>query len=291
MKGKAMWLGVLLLAWAFAAPAGVKEVRKQIEASMLVTGHILVEADGSVSGVEMDQADKLPKGVTNLVAQASGTWKFEPIVLDGVARKARARMSLRVVAKKLDDGRYELFLRGAHFGKEALSAEEQQAQAGAESIRSVQLSPPNYPDAAAQMGARGTVYLILKIGADGAVQDAIAEQVNLQVLGKEHEMEQMRTLLSKSALSASKRWKFQPPTEGALADDGVWLVRVPVDYKFHGQKTVGYGEWDAYVPGPRQQAPWASDGTGDNEGNDAIVAGGIYPVGQGLRLLTPLQSG
>lgn len=66
MKQRAAWMLcwlAVMLAWAPAVsaqePAGV---RKQVEASMRVTGAITIAADGSVEAVDLDTPDKLPKG-------------------------------------------------------------------------------------------------------------------------------------------------------------------------------------------------------------------------------------
>lgn len=280
----------LMLGMSCAAFAGIEEVRKQIEASMLVTGYVYIEPDGRVGRLELDQAEKLPPAVKELTERAAPQWQFDPVKVDGVARQAKARMSLRVVAKKSDDDSYQVTLRGAHFGQEALSPEDLLAM-GAATIQPVRLRPPQYPPLAAQMGARGTVYLILRIGQDGRVQDVVAEQVNLQTLGREKQMDQMRSILAKSATATARQWTFKPPTEGDEAKATSWLARVPVDYSFASDRTPGYGEWDVYVPGPRQEAPWNTEILAPGETPDAMVAGGIYPVGQGLRLRTPLQSG
>ena len=117
----------------------------------------------------------------------------------------------------------------------------------------------------------------------------ITEQVNLGFVADERMMRQVREEFSKSALIAAKRWTFKPPTEGTEADAPFWQVRVPVDYKMFGQKTPGYGEWQVYVPGPRQHAPWMEAEQGDADSPDAMIAGGIYEIGKGRRLLTPLS--
>lgn len=280
-----------MLAFASVAFAGVKEVRQQIEGSMLVTGYVYIEPNGSVERLELDQPEKLPPAVKNLVERAGPQWEFDPVMVDGVARRAKARMSLRVVVKKQAEDSFQISLRGAYFGKEAMTPEERIAQEENTTIRSSKMRPPIYPMAAAQMGARGIVYVVLKIGRDGKVEDAVAEQTNLQTVGREQQMDHMRNLLSKSALSAAKGWTFLPPTEGPEAVAPYWLVRVPVDYSMWGDKQPGYGEWDAYVPGPLRDVPWRTGELMPGETPDAMIAGGIYPVGQGLRLRTPLQSG
>ncbi len=284
--GRALVLG-LLLCGAAGVLAGVKEVHKQIEASMLVTGSVIIEADGSVGQLEVDQREKLPAVVAGLIDKAAAEWKFEPALVDGVARRGKARMSLRVVANKLPDGDYRVALTGGYFGDEAITPEERQQRA--DSVRGLKLRAPAFPEPAARMGARGTVYLIVKVERDGTVGDAIAEQVNLGIVGDERQMQQMRNLLSKAALVAAKKWTFQPPLEGSSVDAPFWLVRVPVDYRFPDDKVTGYGEWEVYVPGPRATAPWMQAEQEGAGAPDAMVAGGVYEIGKGRRLLTPLS--
>lgn len=299
MRLQALWTGryrraismaLLLLLATGSAWAGVAQVRKQVEASMLVTGMVYIAPDGSVQQLDLDQGDKLPPAVRSLIDQSSSAWRFEPHVVDGVAKLARARMSLRVVAKQLEGGDYSVQLRSAYFGKEALTPEERNAKEGASGVQSQSLKPPMYPEPAAIVGASSQVYVIVKVGRDGSVQDAVVEQVNMLVLAPERMMDQLRDQFSKSALRGAKQWKFAVPTQGDMAKHPFWLVRVPVEYLMKGSKKPTYGEWSVYVPGPKQKAPWAyeEDGMGDP---DAMVAGEIYPLGQGMRLLTPLQSG
>lgn len=288
-----LWASVLLaslLLTSMPARAGVAQVRKQVEASMLVTGMVYIAPDGSVQQLDLDQGAKLPPAVRSLIDQSSSAWRFEPHVVDGVAKLAKARMSLRVVAKQLESGDYSVQLRSAYFGKEALSADERIAKEGTDTIRSTSMKPPPYPEGAAIAGASGVAYLIVKIGKDGRVADAIVEQVNLQVLGNERVMDDLRKAFGKAALRAAKTWSFQVPTTGEAADDPYWCVRVPVAYKMMGQKEPGYGEWSVYVPGPKAKADWAGDDRGMGDA-DAMIAGGVYLVGDGVRLLTPLQSG
>ena len=147
--------------------------------------------------------------------------------------------------------------------------------------------PPAYPMNAARAGVCGTVYVILRVGRDGKVEDAIAEQVNLKVLVSEVSMDRWRGVLSKAALAKSSEWTFILPTKGDEVDEPFWLVRVPVDFLLPGQMPPKFGEWEAYLPGPRQSAPWL--GAIDTSlGADAVAEGSIQPVGAGPKLLTPI---
>lgn len=282
----ALMLGLLV---AFAShAAGPRAVRKTVESSMLVTGWVLIATDGSISKLELDEPDKLPTGVLSLVEQAGASWRFEPLLIDGVARKARARMSLRIAAKKIDAERYEVGIRSGYFGEEAMTPEERLARG--DSIKPIAMKPPIYPEIAWKVGARGTVYVVLKIGREGTVQELFAEQVNLQVIGSENEMDRMRDMLAKSALNAARKWTFQLPAVGENAKKETWVVRVPVDFQFHGYQRPSYGQWDSYVPGPTRRAPWDT-GFDSAQSPDAMIAGVLYDARYSLRLLTPLHPG
>lgn len=284
------WLlaAVLMLLSFTASAAGPGAVRKQIESSMLVTGWILIAPDGSTTKLELDEQEKLPKGVVSLIERAGASWRFEPVLVDGVARKAKARMSVRIAAKKIEADRYEIAIRSGYFGAEAMTPEERIEQP--DSIKPIAMKPPNYPTSALEMGARGTVYVVLKIGREGTVEELFAEQVNLQVIGSENEMVRMRDMLAKSALKAAKQWTFQLPAVGEQAKEEAWVVRVPVDFQFYGYERPLYGQWDSYVPGPTLHAPWDT-GFGSAQSPDAMIAGVLYDARHSLRLLTPLHPG
>ena len=275
------WLVAMFLALfsLTAMAAGPGAVRKQVEASMLVTGDLEVSADGSVRTHAIDDAGKLPKGVVDFIQKSIDTWKFDPVLVDGEAVAIRNKMSLLVVAKKYDDDHYSIRLQATNFYP-------YKTQEGVE-VGSRNMAPPRFPMAAAQNGVGGTVYLIVKVGRDGKVEDAVPEQVNLRIVATENQMGKWRMLLAKNSVQAAKAWEFVPPTAGEYVDNPYWLVRVPVDYRFPEEKS-GYGQWQSYVPGPRQANPWAEN---EDAGYspEALAAGGVHMMGKGgLRLLTPL---
>ena len=277
--GKRFWVGLLLaslVGTAFAA--GPREVRKQIESSLLVDGTIDINADGSVAGYALPRGTKLPAGLVGMIDRVVPQWRFEPVELRQGTTRARATMNLRFVAKKLDDGNFSLEIRAAQFG----------GGAPEESVSSLKrMNPPRYPEMAARAGVGGTVYTVLKIGRDGRVEEAIAQQVNLRVVADEASMQRWRDLLAKATLRAAKDWTFLPPAKGEDVDAPYWSARVPVDFVAPGTKLADDHQWHAYVPGPRAQIPWR-DGKSD-AGADAFAAGGVYPLDGGPRLLTALN--
>lgn len=292
MKGIRGLALVLALGGAFAPSiamaatgAGPGSVRKQIESSLLVTGEVYIETDGSVSRLDIEKEDQLPSGVVKMVRDNALQWKFQPIQHDGHAVKAIAPMRLRVVARKLEGDRYEIALRGVSF--ERYDAKDPQ------SVVYEKLDPPKYPSDAFRSGAAGTVYLAVKVGRDGLVEDIVAEQVNLRLIASEGEMNYFRKVLADSAIAASKKWRFRVPTEGEAAAKPYWSVRIPVSYSLdRGPSESDYGKWVSYIPGPRQPVPWRDASNSADFSPDTLVEGGVYMADSTApKLLTPLQGG
>jgi hypothetical protein len=264
--------------------AGPAAVRKTIEASMLLTGTIMVGPEGRVTEYAIDQPEKIAKGVLDFVGSNIGQWEFEPTLLDGKPVPARNKMNIRVVANKQENGDFAVRLGGVSFLP--LKVEE------GTQISSVRKNPPRYPVGAARAGATGTVYLIVKVGRDGKVEDVVAEQVNLEFVATENIMEQARKLFADASIQAARQWRYIPPVKGEDADAPYWMVRAPIHYSMGQSKAREYGQWESYVPGPRQRVSW--DGLRDlpSFSPDTMLAGGdVYQTGKGLRLLTPLQGG
>jgi hypothetical protein len=151
---------------------------------------------------------------------------------------------------------------------------------------------PAYPKNMYAMRAKGDVLLLVKVGRDGTVQDVFAEQVNLRVVGKENQMRQVRDTFARASVSTARSWTFRPPTTGKLKDAESWNVRIPVRYMMGEHDLARYGTWEAYIPGPRERAPWRNSQAGAEAAPDLLAAGGIYmaDLDDGPRLLTPLGS-
>lgn len=277
------WIAALLAAALAVSGAGNAlaqtraDVRKQIETSLVAEGTIDITADGRVLDHALKRPDELPKSVVEMIARTVRQWRFEPVVLNPGTTRARAPMSIRLVAKKLDDGRFSVELRGAQFGTHAPD----------ETVKSVKLTRPQYPDDALYAGVGGTVYVVLRVGRDGRVQDLVAEQVNLRAIAPERDMEHWRMILARAALRTARKWTFDPPKQGDDVDAEYWVVRVPVDFIAPDQHEPAEHEWHAYVPGPRAVIPWAAD----SSPADALAAGSVQPIGRGLRLMTSNAEG
>jgi len=150
---------------------------------------------------------------------------------------------------------------------------------------------PCYPEEAIRARVSGTAYLMLRIGRDGTVQEAIAEQVNLDQYGTPAQMARYRKLLADASIGAARQWTYSVPTRGKSAEDPYWVARVPVSFDLNDFNNPAprraYGNWRGYIPGPRQSPPWAPQ-TLLSEAPDALPEGGIDTGDGPLKLATPL---
>ncbi|MGO4701379.1 energy transducer TonB [Dyella sp. 2RAB6] len=283
-------IGMLLLCLALCGAAiaqTASAVRKRAEASMVVNGHIVLAPDGSVRSCTLDQQDQLPVPVVDLVKRNSATWRFQPVLADGVAVAAEAPMHLRVVATPSGDG--------DTFNLRIVSGTFSNGQAD-KGLAYKNRTPPRYPQDAVQARVSGTVFLLVRVQPDGTVGDVAAEQVNLNVADSENGMRRWRKLLAASSIEAARNWTFTVPANGPGRNGDAWIVRVPVAYHLRHMGDSEQPEsaaWQAYIPGPKEPIPWMDEyrrtHKDESLGADALPDGSLYLVGSGLHLTTPLD--
>jgi hypothetical protein len=240
---------LLLLVSCSAWSDNAWQYSKQVERSMVVTGTITVNPDGSVQRYTLDRQDQLLPEIVELISGSVPTWKFQPMT--GSSSPASATMNIRILADKLKGDQYTLRICGASFGVHGEDSDEWPHEKERKPV-------PKYPDDALQTGVGGTVYVVALINRQGAVEKVDAMQVNLRALGDKDIMKELRRSLARSALKAIANWTFTVPTKGLHVNDDHWMVRIPVNFLIDGRDsgTVSYGHWDAYVPGPVNHIPW-----------------------------------
>lgn len=285
-----MWRTIVSTATLLAALAAIPGVHagnraavlRQAESSVLVTGTITIAPDGSVQAHTLAPAAPLGDAVVRLVASNVAQWRFQPVQVEGRAVTAKVPMHVRLVARKTDDGKFSIAIASTHFGANGGVPTDQ--------VQPVSMRPPSFPQESQRMGGKGTVYLILQVGRDGRVANVDAEQVNLRVAGNEQQMKVLRNAFAHAAIRRARDWTFAIPTTGKQAGEDGWLVRVPVDFVLTGpgESQPASGEWDAYIPGPRNlDIPWAHERLRTASSPDAVPEGGVHPLQQGAQLLTP----
>ncbi|WP_233840771.1 energy transducer TonB [Dyella sp. 2HG41-7] len=281
---KRWMLGTLCLLLACTAWAGrsANAVRKLSEASMLVTGWIEVMPDGTVHQYTVDHPEKLPSVVVDLMQKAAPNWKFH--LNDNINAIHRARMNVRIVAKRIDDTHDSISIASASFGEPNATPTDQ--------VSFKDRPLPIYPPEAIQYRVEGTVYLFLRVGKQGQVEDVAAEQVNLDEYGDENQMEHFRHMLGSAAVNAAKKWTYHLPSTGKHVSDPYWYVRVPVNFglidRSHPSNKDTYGQWEPYIPGPRVSIPWAKQDAKASPSSDAIPPGSISAAEPSLQLMSEL---
>lgn len=276
---------------AVLAGGGVDAVRKHVQASMLVTGSIIVAQDGSVNSYTLDQQGKLPPLVLEVINKTVPHWRFGIDVSDfqeymraSQARLLKAKMNLRVVAVPVDDQHYSVSISEASFGEDASGA-----TASSDTLSEKSTVSPRYPSRSLQDGVGGIVYVEVRIGRDGKVADLVARQVNLHVLASESEMAVYRQDLAKAAVDAIRRWTFNPPTSGNEASWKYWYAMIPATFCPSVRcDNEAYGKWAGYIPGPSVPVPWHDDPKATSQDSDAMPSGVAFQSDQRLKLLTSL---
>ena len=82
------------------------------------SGSIVIETDGKVMEHHLDATSALTPALTAFLDQTIRGWRFEPVKVDGVVVRAKVPMHLRLVAKKTDDGKYNVSIASTYFGSE-----------------------------------------------------------------------------------------------------------------------------------------------------------------------------
>jgi len=296
--GIAIASATLAMAASTALAGGPGAVRRQAEASMLVSGTIGIDREGKVTGYSFDEKEKLPVGVVQMLEQRIPGWTFEPVLIDGKPADVNTYMSVRLVAKQVDKDSYTVEIRSASFGKVDRSSRAKAARNAvkAELAREAgpkvckkRLIPPSYPEAAVRSDVQANVYLLVKAGPDGQVQDVVAEQVNMKVVEDERSMNTWRELFANAAIRQARKWCIEPPGDDTDAKYGFHVARVPV--VFHTTALTPYGQWEAYVPGPRESNPWQLESEGEGFSPDTLAPGRMYIAGASPKLLTELSGG
>ncbi|TAN04196.1 MAG: energy transducer TonB [Rhodanobacteraceae bacterium] len=292
------WLACLLLPILSSAHGGVDAAKRSVEASMLVTGEIAVNPDGSVYVYSLDQRDKLPAPVVKLIDGALPHWKFTPVEVDGKPVLAKASMSLRIVAKQIDADHAAIRVKSAAFGTQTAQSEKTSECANSACLTYLERRPPIYPSNLVNDLVSGTVYLAVEVDRQGKVSQVAVEQVDLRRIADGADLDRWRRELGLVSMKAARDWTFQVPTSGLEAGKDHWVVTVPINYSIGipGERKAigapGYGQWDVYVPGPVHSIPWAEaqpKQVASQGGADAVPDNGTpFVADTRFVLLTPI---
>lgn len=236
-------------------------------ATMLLSGYVDIGPDGSVRDYAMDHPEKIPPAVLGVIRQAVSGWRFKVNMTGKVI--ARARMSLRMVARPLGRMKYSVGVEGVQFAGDTATPA---------TLRFERKTPaPRYPRDALGLRTAANVYVLVRIGRDGHVVDAGAEQVNFTLDCPSTSRAGLENQFAMASVRAVRQWTFHVPSKGPEANAPYWDALVPVRFVLNwdgGQSpSNAYGAWQTYQPGALRALPWLKSKSLVASAPDAIPDG------------------
>ena len=291
----AILAALALLAAPGPASAGAPPPALESVLSMPVDGTIVIEPDGAVG--EYALTSQLTPGVKAMLDRTIPKWRFEPVVIDGAARRAQTRVRIVLAANEVEGG-YKVRIDNVVFpAPKGEISETPSVVSQVVDLRSKKAQPPRYPMELMRAGISGRVLLGLRFGRDGAVVDAVAVQSMLfNVKGSERNLAKAIGLLEASALGAARHWS---------ADVSVKPGATPAPRDFTAYTTIEYvldqpgdkrppgdpppGTWRLVTRTPKRAMPWlAGDKLVPIVGVADLTGGEMLPLAGAPQLKTPV---
>jgi hypothetical protein len=209
------------------------------------TGELVVGTDGQVDSVTLDHKE-LGQDVMRAFEQQISEWKFEPLIKDGKAVRARAGVHLDLMVRMPGaDGSATLMVRGVRFSEppDAENAGGTERAAGPIPKGQV-LSPPQYPSQPLRAAAGAKIWLVVRLDEEGRVARVGTRSAELFNVTDRSAAWQKNYLgqFVEAAEKAAKDWRLPayagtdvciPVAFKLPGDDGRrWLPRqnMPVEY-------------------------------------------------------------
>jgi hypothetical protein len=287
-------------------PAGAAAVGELEDALLLsVDGSIVIEADGSVG--EYAIASKTTPELMDMFARAIPRWRFDPVLVDGQPRRAKANMRLLVAATKAGKD-YRVGIENVVFPGVLTELDGPRASAGApvEAIGR-KMTPPTYPRALERAGVTGRVLLGMHFAPDGRILEVVPVQTMLfSVRGFNAELRKAVALLESSATGAARQWTIDvkqrpgvPTTERDFTAyttieyvmSGPTRGKAPRGKPEHVSNDAPPGQWRQATRTAKRPMPWLAGLETPDIGVADVNGGEMLPLSGGPTLKTPLATG
>lgn len=283
------WLGgFLLCAMSLGSPLlmakRVEQAPVETVVAMQVDGWVTFDSVGQVESYRIDTAlqDSIGTALNDKVRQ----WKFHPVLVDGVARKATTRMRVTLAAKE-EDGQIHVKIDNVVFPSEPGDVNTR-VDGQAEPISGKRLRPPGYPVGLMQQRVSGSVLLAIRVSPEGRADEVLAVQSMLyDVRGSASALRVGIRMLEQSAVDAAKEWTFNVPATAKPRTADQLTVTVPVDYVMDKATVNPAGKWRTVVRQPKRPIGWLTPEPGtQNVGVADAVAGELIPLTSAVALAT-----
>lgn len=288
MQFRKCFVSILLVAMSLApsAPWAKQAETMPVESvvAMQVDGWLSFDTVGAVEDYRI--TTQLPESIRAALDGTVRKWKFHPVMVDGVARRATTRMRVTLAANQEADG--------IHVKVDNVVFPTEQGDVTAkvdgqpEPISGKKLRPPGYPVGLMQQGVSGAVLLAIRVGPDGRAAEVLAVQSMLyDVRGGPSALRVGIRMLEQSAVDAAKGWTFNVPATDKPRNADEQTVTVPVDYVMGKAKVNPAGKWRTIVRIPKRTIGWMTPEVGTQSvGVADAVAGELIPLNSAVALVT-----
>lgn len=269
----------LVAGLSHAEPAVPLEPDLESVVILRVDGTLVLSPEGEV--VHYLVSTKLSDELRRRLLLTVGTWKFKPVLIDGVPREVRTDMRVMLAARPVAD-RYRIDVDNVLFpGKGGIVPDGAKAISGAMTGR--KLSPPQYPRGLAAANIRGTVLLAIRVSPEGTAEEVVVTQSMLvDVRGRDRVMKQALRAFESASTSAAIDWTFNISPELARKPGAERTVTVPIVFSGSERRPpeVGAdGRWHTFVRGPMRPISWQPNEAGAQRvGVTDVAQGEIIPL-------------
>lgn len=261
------------------APVGAGILERVV--IMRVETRVVIEPSGALGDLRIETP--LDPALQAALEKAIRGWRFKPVLIDGVPRRARA--SMHVVLAALGEGRnVRVDVDSVDFpmpsDPDAVVADGQLAP-----ITAKRLGAPGYPPNQQQGGVMGTILLGIRVTPDGRAGE-IASIQSMLLQNKHGESANRRSIreFEAVAIAAAKRWTFNVPASAVPRTAEQMTVAVPVQFNL-GYDLDTPGRWLGVARLPKHQLPWLPP-TPDSLklGVASVTGSGISPMSSAFGL-------
>lgn len=253
---------------------------------MHVTGTLVIEPDGRVSDVRF--SSNFDPAVRAGLEAKMRDWKFAPIRVGGVARRAETGFEVRLAGEKVGDG-YVVRMDGTNFDGNAKNAVVPDGVPAPITAR--QMAPPSYPEELMMFGKTGRVRLVIRVAADGHVEDVVAAQsLAFDFQGREPDSSARKSIrvFERNAILAARRWTFNVPPGTAERGAEAMTVATDVEYVIKYDTSVA-GQWVPVQRAPSRTIGWLPRDRAESAVSGGGSAGTIAGLESPYRLVTPVN--
>lgn len=223
-----------------------------------IDGDVEIDPQGAVTAYRpmTQQPEPLATRLHDMVMRM----RFEPVVDNGRAVHARARMRLSLVGTPDEHGGVSVRVEHVAFATEPSNPISGEADGGPSAVEAtaVHKAMPRYPEPARRAGLSGRVIVAVRLGLDGRVLDAAVRDTALfNVKGTARQVQPYIADFENASLRAIRQWTFKVtlhPGATPTADDMTGLI--PVVYAMEDDPTPGMGKWAWELRTLSRPVPW-----------------------------------